>query len=228
MATSAGGDQEPEQAPGLTAFQVEVARLFFTLPASSGFLLAGGAALLAQRLTDRPTHDLDFFTAPGCGDVTVARQEFEIAAAQQKWSVERIQQTETFARLLVRRGDDDLLVDLAWDAPPGRPASVTIAGPTYDPEELAGRKMIAVFDRAEARDFVDVYRLAQRFSADLLLARAAELDAGFDSAIFADMLATLARFTDADLPVPSEQFAQLRRFFADWRAELTRDDQAAT
>jgi len=34
--------------PGLPAFQLEVARLFFALPASKGFLLAGGAALLAQ------------------------------------------------------------------------------------------------------------------------------------------------------------------------------------
>jgi hypothetical protein len=50
--------------PGLPAFQLEVARLFFALPASEGFLLAGGAALLAQHLTARPTEDLDFFTAP--------------------------------------------------------------------------------------------------------------------------------------------------------------------
>lgn len=32
--------------PNLTPFQLEVARLFFALPASQGFLLAGGAALL--------------------------------------------------------------------------------------------------------------------------------------------------------------------------------------
>ena len=32
----------------LTPFQLEVARLFFSLPAAQGFLLAGGAALLAQ------------------------------------------------------------------------------------------------------------------------------------------------------------------------------------
>lgn len=50
--------------PGLPAFQLEVARVFFALPASKGFLLAGGAALLAQHLTARPTEDLDFFTAP--------------------------------------------------------------------------------------------------------------------------------------------------------------------
>ena len=49
----AGGGQ-----PDLSAFQLEVARLFFALPASKGFLLAGGAALLAQHLTSRPTEDL--------------------------------------------------------------------------------------------------------------------------------------------------------------------------
>lgn len=45
----------------LTDFQIEVAQLCSSLPASGGFLLAGGAALLAQGLTARPTQDLDFF-----------------------------------------------------------------------------------------------------------------------------------------------------------------------
>jgi len=48
----------------LTDFQTEVTRLFFSLPASNGFLLAGGGALLATGLTARPTQDLDFFGTP--------------------------------------------------------------------------------------------------------------------------------------------------------------------
>jgi hypothetical protein len=40
--------------PGLPPFQLEVARMFFALPASRGFLLAGGAALLAQHLSMGP------------------------------------------------------------------------------------------------------------------------------------------------------------------------------
>ncbi|WP_433558722.1 hypothetical protein ACQPWY_09970 [Pseudonocardia xinjiangensis] len=48
--------------PALTAFQISAAALFFSLPASEGFLLAGGAAPAAQKLTSRPTHDLDLFT----------------------------------------------------------------------------------------------------------------------------------------------------------------------
>jgi len=63
--------------PALPAFQLEVARLFFALPASKGFLLAGGAALLAQHLTARPTEDLDFFTAPDRGHVPAARDALQ-------------------------------------------------------------------------------------------------------------------------------------------------------
>ena len=73
--TGAGGG------PELTAFQVQVVRLFFALPESKGFLLAGGAALLAQHLTARPTEDLDFFTAPERGHVPAARDALESIGA---------------------------------------------------------------------------------------------------------------------------------------------------
>ena len=72
--------------PGLPPFQLEVARMFFALSASRGFLLAGGAALLAQRLTTRPTEDLDFFTAPERGNVPAARDALEAAAASEAGS----------------------------------------------------------------------------------------------------------------------------------------------
>jgi hypothetical protein len=45
----------PEQ---LTAFQVELAGIFFTLEAADGYLVAGGAALLASDLIARPTDDV--------------------------------------------------------------------------------------------------------------------------------------------------------------------------
>lgn len=138
-----------DQGSLLTAFQVEVAQLFFSLPASGGFLLAGGGALLAHGLTARPTQDLDFFTRPGAGDVGLARDQFLAAAGCRDWTVERVQDSESFCRLLVH-GPEDLLVDLALDSAPGRPAGASIAGPTFAPDELAGRKVIALFDRAAA------------------------------------------------------------------------------
>ncbi|MGH3260694.1 MAG: nucleotidyl transferase AbiEii/AbiGii toxin family protein, partial [Trebonia sp.] len=176
----------------MTAFQVEVARLFFGLPASEGFLLAGGAALAAQHLTQRPTQDLDFFTSPGRGEVATARDGFEDAARERGWDVQRIHDRATFCRLLVH-GPQDLLVDLALDSTPGLPATASLAGPTFAPQELAGRKVVALFDRAEARDFADVYVLSHRYDKETLLARAAEVDIGFDLAVFASMLDSVVR-----------------------------------
>jgi hypothetical protein len=170
---------------GLIDFQIDVARLFFTLPESEGFLLAGGAALVAQALTDRSTQNLDFSTGPGGGDVVRARDAFEAAVKKRGWSVKRVRDGATFCRLVVT-GPDSLVVDLALDSPPSRLPTVSFIGPTFDLEELAGRKTLALFDRAEARDFTDVYALARRYGKELLIARAAEVDmVGFDTSVFA-------------------------------------------
>lgn len=208
-----------DSASELTAFQIEVARLFFGLPASDGFLLGGGAALLAQGLTARPTQDLDFFTRPDGGDVRRVRDEFTEAAGERGWSVDSVQDSETFCRLLVH-GSEDLVVDLALDSAPGRPASATFVGPTFAPDELAGRKVVALFDRAAARDFVDVYALSRTFPKTDLLDLAREVDAGFLVSVFVDMVGYLARYRDVDLALGDVDVAALRAFFQQWVDEL--------
>lgn len=205
---------------GLSEFQTEVARLFFSLPASEGFLLAGGGALLASGLTNRPTRDLDFFGAPGHVDVSQGRTQLAEASMARGWRVEVVQDSTTFVRLHLT-GEDELIVDLAIDAVAARPPVVSIVGPTFDPEELAGRKLAALFDRAEARDFADVYVLAQRFARAVMLERAAEIDLGFSHAVLADMMQMLDRFTDEEIPADAEDISALRAFFHEW-SELLR------
>ncbi len=204
---------------GLTDFQVSVAHLFFSLPASEGFLLAGGGALLASGLSDRPTTDLDFFGQRGIASIQTARDQLEAASNKRGWTTTRIRDSETFVRLLIS-GEDELIIDIAIDAPPGRPPVVSIVGPVFDPEELAGRKLIALFDRAEARDFADVYALAQRFGTFLLLERAKEVDTGFNTSTLVEMLRTLSRFSDDEIPVTSTDRPALRHFFQTWADEL--------
>lgn len=203
------------QCTALTDFQVEVADLFFSLPSSEKFLLAGGAALVAQRLTVRPTQDLDFFTASGAEAVHSARDEFTAAAQARGWSVTRVREQDTLCRLLVH-GDEDLLVDLALDASPRHPATASFAGPTFSPEELAGRKLIALFDRAAARDFVDVFMLTRTFAPDMLLAQAREVDAGFNRSVLVDMISHVDRYSDRDLDLGDVDVDALRAFFATW------------
>jgi hypothetical protein len=119
--------------PALTDFQLEVTRLFFSLPASKGFLLAGGAALLAQHLTTRPTEDLDCFTAPDRGHVPAARDALEAAARKRGWTTERIHDSDTFCRFVIRSDTAEIVTDLAVDTPPGFLPLPPLPGPHWLP-----------------------------------------------------------------------------------------------
>ena len=209
----------------LTAFQVKVAQLFFSLSASDGFLLAGGGALLAQGLTARPTQDLDFFTRPEGGNVQRARDEFVVAAEQCGWGVDLERDGATYCRLAVH-GADHVVVDLALDSAPRQPPCASVAGPTFAPAELAGRKVVALFDRAADRDFVDVFALSRRFSKTLLLELARQIDAGFDVRVFVEMIDMLSRYQDADLEQGEVDVNALRAFFRQWRTELCGSGEA--
>lgn len=210
---------DPTADTPLTQFQIEVARTFFSLPAAEQFVLTGGAALVAHQLTHRPTQDLDFLTS---GDVYVraARDEFETAASQRGWSVTRIRDTPMFCRLEVQ-GDDDLLVDLMVDTPPRGAPALSILGRTLARDDLAGRKLLALFDRAAARDFVDVFELTQTYSPEVLMERAALIDdLGFDLRELGRQMRMLERYSDRDLPCSADSVPALRALFAEWRSTL--------
>ncbi|MGH8936373.1 MAG: nucleotidyl transferase AbiEii/AbiGii toxin family protein [Acidimicrobiia bacterium] len=110
--------------------------------------------------------------------------------------VERVQVAEGFARLVVFSDGKGTTVDLAWDArllPPER----TPEGPILAEEELAADKMLALFGRAAARDFVDVWVLASRYGLERLCRLAAEKDPGFDRLMLAEMLGRMRRLPRA-------------------------------
>ena len=208
-----------EQA-ALSDFQREVARLFFSLRESDGYLLAGGVALVASELTTRPTQDLDLFTHAPADTVAAGRDALVTAVTARGWTTTTIRDTPTFCRLVIH-GPTDLLIDLAVDSAPAAPPTMTALGPTLAPLELAARKLLALFGRAEARDFADVFVLAQRFGKDALIDQAAQIDLGFDKRVLGQMLMALDRFGDDALPADPVLVPALRAFFAGWAAELT-------
>lgn len=204
---------------GLSDFQVELATLFFSLPESAGFLLAGGGALIAQGIVARVTDDLDFFTARQVGSVDAASDALAAAVAERGWSGELKRTGEEFRRWEIS-GPEVVLIDLAVDSPPTGTPSVTIAGPSFGPSELAIRKTLALFGRAEPRDFVDVYLLHQRFDRDEILRKAAEADRGFDVAMFVATLRSHGRIKDQDFPDVGIPIADIRAYVDAWADEL--------
>jgi predicted nucleotidyltransferase component of viral defense system len=93
-------------------------------------------------------------------DVGEVREQFLKEAGVREWKCEVLQSDAFFVRLHVK-GTDEVLVDIAIDVAAHYPSQFSILGPTFSHEELAGRKLLALFDRAEARDFADVFVLAQ-------------------------------------------------------------------
>ena len=59
----------------LTPLQVQATQLFFSLPGSAGFAVAGGAALIARGLIKRPTQDVDLFLLEATGVASPAAGE---------------------------------------------------------------------------------------------------------------------------------------------------------
>jgi hypothetical protein len=204
----------------LTEAQIEIAHIFFALDASKGYLLAGGAALLAADLITRPTEDLDLFASTPITAVTAAKDAFLAVLRARGYDVTVLRDGTSFCRMIVGLEGNEVLVDLAIDAPPSVRPTMTALGPSLAPEELAGRKLLALFGRAEARDFADVFVLERRFGKDALLQQASALDPGFHTEVLAQMFGTIARFDDSEVPLPRSDVPVAREFFRTWAEQL--------
>ena len=202
----------------LTDLQRRIALTVSQVVQGEGFALAGGAALIFQGVVDRRTRDLDFFTV----DATAVNRvcpEVEAALRSMGMSVTKRVDAPGFIRLEVSEANETCEVDFGSDARL-RPAMATELGPMIASEELAADKTLALFGRAAARDFVDVFALSEVFGQDRLLELAAEKDRGFDKQHFAEALAAFSRL-DRDLfDVADETYVALRNWSTSWRYRI--------
>jgi hypothetical protein len=208
----------------LTAFQAEVAQLFFSLPESNGYLLAGGGALLASGLSSRPTRDLDFMGTRELTAVDHLAAQFVQQCRAVKWAVNPVQIERDFARVLVTHVES-LLVDIVLDSPAVLPPTTSAVGPVLAGLELAARKLAALFGRGEARDFADVYVLSQIFERSEVLRCARLVDLGITDMGLAEAMRTIERFGSSEIPLPGELVDGACRFFAAWADELAGEER---
>jgi len=201
----------------LSQLQQEVASVIEGLDQAHGFALAGGGALIVRGEIDRLTRDLDYFALDASAvDRLVPAAIAALAAAG--FSVEEITVGTGYARLAVSADDDRTEVDFGVDArlfpTEKRAGHVVLSG-----EELAVDKLLAVFGRAEARDFADLLVLEPRFGLDHLLSLAAEKDLGFSPQAFASMLGRFQRLGRQEFPIDEPTYEALATAVARWRQE---------
>ena len=175
-----------------------------------------------SHVIDRATRDLDFF-GPSADEVDRLVPVVESALRAAGFKVRRERASHGFARLTVIDRGEVTEVDLAADARI-RPVDNGPLGPTLSLEELAADKLLALFDRAQARDFVDVAALAQRFSLGRLCDLASEKDSAFSRTVLVEMLGSFHRFAPGDFDLPADAYARLARSVELWRHELASDE----
>lgn len=210
-----------DSSPGLSRLQLDVLREFFRL--ERRFVLTGGGALVGFHLHHRTSKDLDLFAKPPV-DLADGRHAIDAAALALGATVEPVKSFPEFQRLLVRRGDDSVLVDLVIDrAPDVDPVIEEQQGiRLHSLREIAANKVCAILGRGEIRDLVDLRAILQRgFDLRAVLADAEHKDGGVSAATLAWLLDSVRIGDAAELP-PGVTPAEVEQFRADLVLRLRR------
>ena len=205
----------------LSDLQRRVATVLAALPEASEFVLAGGGALIARGDVNRLTRDLDFFTSEPA-QVDALLPVFEAALRAAGWEVLEERVAAGFARLVIVDGGERTGVDFAADARL-LPAEPSEFGFLLSTEELAADKVLAVFGRAEARDFVDLTALEPRFGLEHLCQLAAAKDGGFQRSVLLEMLARFDRLPRDEFDVDDEGFESVVESVRRWSMALSEE-----
>lgn len=204
----------------LSNLQQQIATILAGLDQATGFVMAGGGALVVHGAVDRPTRDLDYFTTdPAQVDQLLPALEQALRSGGLHTTIE--QASPGFARLLVAHGHEQTRVDLATDARLLPPESSEF-GQLLSTRELAVDKVLAIFGRAEARDFVDLAALEPDYGLRNLCDLAKRKDLGFQPDIFCQMLERFDRLPRDEFDIPDSAHQQLKLTITCW-AEILDD-----
>ena len=208
----------------LTPLQRKLLQEIGKSPLRNEFFLTGGTALAALYLHHRYSVDLDLFTEnpAAVAQVPPAMQEI---ASRLGLEVEFTRTLGTFLEAFVTSPDGERVeFDFAQDSP-YRLEPICL-DPDLDlwvdnPTDIACNKLSALFDRAEPKDFVDVYfAVREIFSFDRLVALARRKYVGMDDYWLAVALAQVEQVAVLPRMVRPVTVDELKAFFLARAKEL--------
>ena len=218
----------------ISELQREVATIALRAAARNGFALAGGNALIAHGIIDRPTDDVDLFSNEETG-VAAAADAVERALVEAGFLAERRDRMAALEDIFEGMGEG--LAEWIITAPSGQQTMLQMAyfdrtrgpvtmdvGPVLDLEDVAAGKAVALVSRVEPRDYVDTAAALERYTVDHLIDLAKQLDPGLEDRDFADAGRQLDRMPDrlfARYVHDQQDVARLRERFASWPRNTT-------
>ncbi|WP_328384373.1 nucleotidyl transferase AbiEii/AbiGii toxin family protein (plasmid) [Micromonospora zamorensis] len=213
---------------GPDPFQLEVTRIALAAARQHGFALAGGQALIAHGIGDRPTQDIDLFSDIS-GSVTAAARLVRDTLIEEGLDVETVPDpTELdgvfygfendMAEFEVRRGDQIVRLQLVRFARTTSPVVLDI-GPVLHLDDVIGTKVAAMVTRAQPRDYIDVAAILDRYSREDLIAVGRRADPDLTDDEIREAMQRLDRLPDAVFTLyrlTTDQIRAVHHAFADW------------
>lgn len=213
----------------VSKLQATVTEIALRAAAGHGFALGGGVSLIAHGITSRPTQDIDLFTDRE-GVVAEAAAAVESALRTAGFEVERMERFGDLAD--VWEGLADNLAEWIITAPGGSRVMLQMAnvdrsrdpvtmsfGPVLHIEDAVGRKVVALAERCEVRDYVDVAAALARYTPEQLIGFARRTEPGLTDRDLADAGRRLDQLGDGEFTrygVPPGDVAALRQRFVTW------------
>lgn len=193
-----------------------------------GFVLAGGYAILANGIGDRPSQDVDLFTnIPDPTQFSTAADALRNAFGADGLDVTDILDRPTFLNVRVAdqvTGESSEL-QLGLDFRSFPPAQLSV-GPVLDVRDAVAGKFSALWSRGEARDYIDIDAVVEsgRFSRTQMLEIADTVEAQpMDRSVLAARFREANRHND-DLyrlyEVTPERREKIIARFADWADQI--------
>ena len=213
----------------ISDLQRTVTEIALRVAAGHGFALGGGVSLIAHGITSRPTQDIDLFTDRE-GAVAAAAAAVEAALRDGGFEVERVERFGDLAD--VWEGLADNLAEWIVTGPGGSRVMLQMAnvdrsrdpvtmsfGPVLHIEDSVGRKVVALAERCEVRDYVDVAAALVRYTPQQLIGFARRTEPGLTDRELADAGRRLDELRDGEFTrygVRPADVAGLRERFAAW------------
>lgn len=153
----------------LSPLQKSFLKEFFSSYFGKEFYLSAGTALSAFYLKHRESEDLDLFTQNQSLDLSGINPEVARIADRLGLSIEHHVSTPTFLQFICQKQSGvSLKVDVVRELPPHFGEIKEIDGLFVDSlENIAASKILSIYGRFDAKDFIDLYFLIKEKHLDL-------------------------------------------------------------
>ena len=181
------------------ALQDDFLAAFFKSRFASEFYLTGGTALARFYFHHRTSVDLDLFTNNQSIDFNEVNLTVTSLLRPLKLSPIKQVTTETFLQYIQNnKSGTTLKVDMVKDIPVHFGTNITNKSIRIDSlENIGSNKILAIFGRTDAKDFVDLYYILHKtdFLFDNLFNQAKQKDLGLTEFYLANSIANVSTIT---------------------------------